>query len=384
METEIERMFHQDLFSFIILLGVIQGVLLSLFFLGRNRQLFPSSVFLGLLLLFMALHNIDFWAGYTLFTLLHPHWLDISVPLSLAMGPLIYHYVMAWLKGKTPPHALWHYLPAICYLGYSLFFLLQSEEFKYNVFIISRELDLPLQPNVSVFSADPLQIRQYTGIIISVQLTLYFVMSLVAYIRFRNGKTGDAERISPEGLLWLRNILVTASVIVITAVIIQLAFPGGREEFLLAVCFTLMVYYTGYQLIRNSGFFKQAFLREKYAKSSLREPMKDELIAKIEAYLNHDKPYLNNLFSAKIFARGVGASPNHLSQVLNEHYQKSFFEFVAGLRIREACHLLSDAGNDPVTIEEIAFRVGYNSKSAFNKSFKSITGKTPLNFRKGN
>jgi len=79
---------HHDIFSFIILLGVIQGVFLSFFFLWRKTDNQQSTVFLGLILLFFALLNFDFWSGYTLTTLRYPHLLDISVPFSLAMGPL--------------------------------------------------------------------------------------------------------------------------------------------------------------------------------------------------------------------------------------------------------------------------------------------------------
>jgi AraC-like DNA-binding protein len=373
---------RHDFFSFIILLGVIQGIFLSLFFLIRKKENQSASLFLGLMIFFFALHNFDFWAGYTYFTLKHPHLLDVSVPLSFTMGPLIYQYVSGFFSGKTSKNSYWHYMPAALYLAYSMFFFLQSGEFKYNIFIQSRGLDIPLQDTIRNFSPDPWQIRGFTGILITLQLLAYLGASIFTYFRNVPGGSGQSAILSSYGVRWLGQMLIAASVIIVISSVIQLFFSGGKDEFVLATCFTLFIYFISSQLLGNTGFFKQVLLKEKYIKSSLDDNLKNDLIEKIEHFLHNEKPYLNSLFSLKMFARAVGASPNHLSQVLNEHYRKTYFEFISGLRISEACRLLSDRDNNQVNIEQIAYRVGYNSKSAFNRAFKIQTGQTPLLFKK--
>ena len=60
---------------------------------------------------------------------------------------------------------------------------------------------------------------------------------------------------------------------------------------------------------------------------------------------------------------------------------QSFFDFIATYRIREAEKILLDPDQNHLTVEEIAEEVGYISKSAFNKTFKRITGKTPSEYR---
>lgn len=373
---------RHDFFSFIILLGVIQGIFLSLFFLIRKKENQHTALFLGLMIFFFALHNFDFWAGYTYFTLKHPHLLDASVPLSFTMGPLIYQYVSGYFSSKTNKTIFLHYIPAALYLGYSMFFFLQSGELKYNIFIQSRGLDMPLQSAIRDFSPDPLQIRGFTGIFITVQLLAYLGASIYTYFKNVPGRNGHAAILSSFGVRWLGQMLIAAAVIIVISSVIQLFFSGGKDEFVLATCFTLFIYFISYQLLSNTGFFKQVMLKEKYIKSSLDDKMKNDLIVKIDQFLRQEKPYLNSLFSLKIFARAVGASPNHLSQILNDHYRKTYFEFISGLRINEACRLLSDRDNNQVNIEEIAYRVGYNSKSAFNRAFKIQTGQTPLLFKK--
>ena len=61
---------------------------------------------------------------------------------------------------------------------------------------------------------------------------------------------------------------------------------------------------------------------------------------------------------------------------------KSFFEYLAEQRIKKSRMLLSDPKFQNITIDEISFMVGYNSRSAFNRVFKSITGTTPDKYRK--
>ena len=60
---------------------------------------------------------------------------------------------------------------------------------------------------------------------------------------------------------------------------------------------------------------------------------------------------------------------------------QSFFELVASYRVEEAKTILKTDLGEKLTIEEIAERVGYNSKSAFNTAFKKITSQTPSVFR---
>ncbi|PKR60389.1 helix-turn-helix domain-containing protein [Thalassospira lohafexi] len=85
------------------------------------------------------------------------------------------------------------------------------------------------------------------------------------------------------------------------------------------------------------------------------------------------------LLSMPKLANMVGATPNQLSHVLNQHLGKSFFDFVNEVRTKEASILLIDEPDR--TVLDIATSVGFNSKSTFNLAFKKITGKTPSAYR---
>ena len=374
--------YHNDLLSIIIFLGVIQGIFLGFVFLLSRAKNSKLNKYLGILLFLFALHNFDFWASYSLFTLKAPFLLDLSLPFTLSMGPIFYHYFSRSLKNRSDKYFILHYIPFVIFFIYSLFFIIQPNDFKYNVFVISRNIDLPLREVVLHHPFDPLGIRNMAGLFISVQLTIYLLICYYIFIKNLKSKHLNMFILYEPVNRWLRNLLFSATVIVITAIVIQLFFPGGRVEFLLAICFTIFIYHLSFNLIRGSAFLNQTLFPEKYRKSSLSEQMKLDYKIKIEQLMRDEKIFLDNLFSIKRLSRHSGIPPDQLSQLLNESFQQSFFEFTRFYRINEAQKLLTAPDNSEINIEEIAHMVGYNSKSAFNKAFLNITGQTPLSFKK--
>ena len=57
----------------------------------------------------------------------------------------------------------------------------------------------------------------------------------------------------------------------------------------------------------------------------------------------------------------------------------SFYDFVNTRRIDYACSLL---GNTSETVENIAYKSGFNSASTFYRVFVKVKGTTPAEFRK--
>ena len=99
---------------------------------------------------------------------------------------------------------------------------------------------------------------------------------------------------------------------------------------------------------------------------------------------------LDRLFEVKKFhkhlnlrigdvAKQLSLTVHQLSAVLNDGLQKSFADLVNDYRVQEAEKLLKS--QPKMSILEIAFEAGFNSKTQFNSVFKRCTGSSPRQFR---
>jgi AraC-like DNA-binding protein len=77
-------------------------------------------------------------------------------------------------------------------------------------------------------------------------------------------------------------------------------------------------------------------------------------------------------------AQVVNMNANHLSENFKQVTGTNFVEYVARTRFANACNLLRNAN---LRISEIAFAVGFQSLSQFNRVFKRLSGKSPTQYR---
>src|SRR5438874_1684474 len=77
-------------------------------------------------------------------------------------------------------------------------------------------------------------------------------------------------------------------------------------------------------------------------------------------------------------AKAVNISANHFSEKFKEVTGINFVDYVARTRVGKARDLLR---NSNLRISEIAFAVGFQSLSQFNRVFKKLSGKSPTQYR---
>ncbi len=93
--------------------------------------------------------------------------------------------------------------------------------------------------------------------------------------------------------------------------------------------------------------------------------------------------YIDENFANKITVAGVaaacGVSEDYLSHSFSKQTGNRLSRYVAAVRIGHAMCLLK---NENLGIAEIAFEVGFQSLSQFNRSFRKLSGINPSEFRK--
>ena len=82
--------------------------------------------------------------------------------------------------------------------------------------------------------------------------------------------------------------------------------------------------------------------------------------------------------SLSTVAHAVNISPTHLSEKFRQITGVNFVNYVARIRFEKACDLLSNTNS---RVSEIAFAVGFQSLSQFNRVFKRFSGKSPRAYR---
>ena len=103
----------------------------------------------------------------------------------------------------------------------------------------------------------------------------------------------------------------------------------------------------------------------------------DELLDRILQVMDDVETICDSEFSIEKLAMMVQSNHTSVSQSINAGLNRNFRSFLNSYRIREAQRILAMPDANKYTIEAIAARVGFKSRSGFINVFKETTGVTP-------
>lgn len=335
-------------------------------------------MFFGFFLIACSILAIDVFLSYTniMFKVIFLN--DFTEPLNLIVGPLFYLYILAKNDESRTKRYYLHLIPSFVYAVYHLFYYLQPSGYKYNSYIHEYHRNMEFISVTTNLPEDPLGIKYWITELGMLSMSIYLILTVYAIYR---GHSNSIAKSSYSDLIKL----IIKNVGGILAVVIVLIFaknyyPYGYGEYLIVIAITVMFYFLTFNIIKDSLFFHNKMFEQKYSKSGLDEKMGKEISSKIEIQMNTEKYFLSPTPTVSDLAKKIGTSPNYVSQVINQKFGLTFTELLAKHRIEEAKLMLSDPDNN-ATIEQIAYSVGYNSKSTFHTTFKRLTGKTPAEYK---
>ncbi|SFN49020.1 Helix-turn-helix domain-containing protein [Chryseobacterium oleae] len=105
-----------------------------------------------------------------------------------------------------------------------------------------------------------------------------------------------------------------------------------------------------------------------------------EQLKSLLQFMETEKPYLDDKLTLQKLAEQIHLPEKQLSLLINQHTGKHFFDFINEFRINDAKTLLKEQSQ--LTVLEILYEVGFNSKSSFYTAFKKETNLTPTDYRK--
>lgn len=89
----------------------------------------------------------------------------------------------------------------------------------------------------------------------------------------------------------------------------------------------------------------------------------------------------SNQINLNTIASIANMTKNAFCKYFKKRTNKTYINFLTEVRIENACKLLKN--NQDLSVNEIAFHVGFNNISNFNRKFKEVKKITPLKYRNG-
>jgi AraC-like DNA-binding protein len=378
---------HLDFVALIMSLGLFLGFFISYFLIKKSWKSNLPNLFMGLLILSLTITMLEGWLNYTnlIFQILWAT--NFAEPLNFVIAPLIYLFVISQFKSFKKDKQWLHFLPFIFWLGYCVFYFMQPDEVKYNSNIGVMQLDIPYIRVDYFISHDPLGIRTYVNLLTGLSFIIYIALTLKILISKVRSLGQTLWNTTNKTLIAIRNAQYHFLILIAIFVAVKLFFGNSDAgDYFLYLYLTFMLFMTIVQIMNSSNYFNEVsnFLEGpvlKYKKSSLVKEDKEIILNAINMQMQDEKYFLSSTASLSGLSKEIKESSHHVSQVINEKLNQSFFEMLAAYRVEEAKGILKTELGKKLTIEEVAERVGYNSKSAFNTAFKKFTSQTPSTYR---
>src|SRR5688572_33392704 len=175
--------YRVDLFAVFTLLGVVQALFLSFFFLARENRKIPANLYHGILLLTMVACLLEVLLMYTGYIQHMLHLVDFSEAPAFLMGPALYLMVVSLIHGTPGKRPYLHFIFPVVYLLLQLPFLLQPENEKYNAYIFSYHPGLPYREVHHAFDPRPFWVTDNHSASLLISLFLYGILTVVEVVK---------------------------------------------------------------------------------------------------------------------------------------------------------------------------------------------------------
>ena len=235
---------------------------------------------------------------------------------------------------------------------------------------------------------------QFTHWLFHLQVVVYFT---AVFLLLRKAKKLYLENNSGESLSsyhWLfqfTSVLTVFYLVVILKNVFKFSdYPHVSDWIKIGILVSqlFIICWYLYKALNNPGLFRNIDSKLKLVSDLILEEKTiepetlNEDLLKLKKYMTDEKPFLNPDLKIQDISKEMNVPVRELSVLINHQLGQHFYDFVNTYRIENAMEILKDSSKSKVTILEILYEVGFNSKSSFNTAFKKHTGNTPTEYRK--
>jgi AraC-like DNA-binding protein len=362
----------------LLLFGVLQGLLLS-FVLIKKKTLRAGYGFLIIYLLVMIAQILFKVADKQLLMDGSLRTYILSYKFPFLYGPLIWLFIRRLVNQKVKISWLdiFHFLPFI-----------------YSVVVLQISNSLDSFTGIFWLMAPlPAMILQLLS------LLTYHILALVSW-QLNNKKLNDKfSNIHAFKMQWITKFICYSLIISVgISVVIYLIYLWHPNHDWMRFGFlslSFFIYWISYSALQQPALFTAIKDEEtteekplavqrpvkKYEHSTLSETDAHRIINELDSIMHRENLYKEPDINIIQLAKRLDVNRYILSQVLNEYLNKSFYDYINGLRIEAAKDMLADPKFHNHKIASIGYDAGFNSLSTFNVVFKKMTGLTPSQYK---
>lgn len=361
----------------------IIGIAISFFLailLWTKRCNTLADKILSIFLFFSAIHASYFYLLSVKNNYDFPFLLGLQIPIPLFYGPLLYLYIGTLTNqiNIRDRKILYHFVFPIVSFLLIIPFLFTSGAHKVYVF----------QHNGVGYES----ITVTNQILLMLSSVIYTIGSLWLLQKHRKRIKDEFSDIERINLFWIKYLIYG-----LICIWILVFFVNDTWVFRAA---TVYVIFLGYLGINQVGIFQQHSVanvllgeqnvtpleienidRKKYAKSGLNEEAANGLHSALQMLMKEQKCYIEPELTLSDLAKKLDVHTNYLSQVINEKEAMTFYDYINKYRVEAFIEQLQKPENRKFTLLGLAYQCGFNSKSAFNRQFKKVTGLSPTEYQ---
>jgi AraC-like DNA-binding protein len=369
---------YQSIIPFLALFIVLLFLLFSAFLLSVKREKKLSNQLLAGFLIITAIDISAFF--YTRF---------IDLPLAIEM---LRNKVSAF---KNP--LLFLYTLSIIYSNFKL----QKKHFAHlfpwvlSILVLMPNFFLANEESKTLFfktydTVSEIQFLRYFGHLLSFSYLIAMGYYMVRYRKLILENYTNKEAF--KNYIWLKQLIILlfiGQVITLLKSFVRINYSDEATDFLRVFTLLFGVFFICWLVLKalnSPKLFRGIDVNLKTSKEIIQKATTNKKVntalARLKKYMEAEKPYLNPSLTIRSLSEEMKMISRDLSVLINQHLNQHFFDFVNEYRIKEAMEILRNPSKKELTILEILYEVGFNSKSSFNTAFKKHTGKTPTQFRK--
>ncbi len=372
----------QNINLFLVFAIIFQAFIFTIIFIREKKR--PAVKILGF-------YEFAYFITYIIVFLYHLKAYKIYIPTSAFLFPLyallsvlFYLFIKRLTRSKLQKKQWIHFILPISLLVSNLVIMsVLDYQVSYSILIENKVLDKSdgwqsafLYLNTTLYP-----------LLVIIQAFFYVALNIYEIYGLKRKIKEEFSYEKGINLKWATEVLlVFTSFFVISLFIKSETFNFAYILFIAILIGTNSVNYVHKHynaLIESQKFLNNSQEKNsRYSYSSLSENEKKKLIKKVEDYMLNDKKFLDPNLRLSTMAQKLDTNRQYISQVINEYNGQNFYHFTNKFRIDEFIKMYKEGQLVNLSIEGMANKVGFKSKSSFYGAFKKVKGTTPKEFLK--